>query len=185
MNLLSTIDRLAGRWLDWRMDRAARTKPEFGEFGLKRLDATMDGWEIVATYPAVAIIADEMAGFLNAYKADNYVQFDMMPRLDRGLRPVRVTVSWARGEMPSKKAARLEGELKAAHDALNFDRHYPEDVFTPLSEDELDSLVDVIHSVVRNGSDRLHADWARRLAKAARADCKRRLSEPEQEGIRS
>lgn len=174
MKLFDVVDRLAGRWLDWRMDRAARTRPEFGEFGLKRLDATRDGWEMVATYPAVAIVADQMSGFLNAHKADNYIQFDMMPRLDRGLRAVRVTVSWANGEMPAVKAARLERELTAAREALNFDRHYPEDVFTPLTDEEMRNAIDALVAAVSNGSDRLHAAWARYLARAAREELKNR-----------
>lgn len=177
IGLFAFLDRLAGRWLDWRMDRAARTRPEFGEFRLKRLDTSQAGCEIVATYPAVAILADEMAGFLNAFKAQNYVQFDMMPRLDRGLRPVRVTVSWSNGEMPAEKATRLEHELNAACEALTFDRHYPEDVFTPLSDGERTVAINALCDAVQSGSDRLHAEWARHLAQSAREEYEHRHAE--------
>ncbi|HMN30824.1 MAG TPA: hypothetical protein PKE45_21905 [Caldilineaceae bacterium] len=50
---------------------------------------------------------------LNAANAENYLQFDMVPRLDRRLRPIRVTVQWANGMSPAQKVAMLERQLHA------------------------------------------------------------------------
>jgi len=72
---------------------------------------------------------------------------------------------------------RLLAELQAVRDVLNFDHHYPEGVFTPLTEDELLTAIDALSTSVRNGSDRLHADWARHLAKVARENYERVVKE--------
>jgi hypothetical protein len=106
------IDILAGRWIDWRTDRAVKhLPPEFQDFNLKKVEAGDGNWNIVALSPAVAIIADQAADLLEAHNAENYVQFHMMPRIDRGLCPILVTVAWANGEAPAKRVARLEAEL--------------------------------------------------------------------------
>lgn len=117
--MLSLIDRLAGWWLDWRSDQAIAVTPELQEFNLKRFDLTPGGMQLMATAPAVAIIADQAAELLEVNNAKNFIQFDMMPRLDRGLRPIRVTVQWAMGESPSAKAARLEREVAELRLALS------------------------------------------------------------------
>jgi len=110
----AVLDWLAGRQIDWRLDCATGGDPELRQFNLKKIEHGRDGWEILAFAPAVAILAEQAAVLLEAKNAKNYVQFDMMPRLDRGLRPVRVTVQWANGESPAAKAARLENELALA-----------------------------------------------------------------------
>lgn len=115
------LDRLAGWWLDWRTDRAARQDPRFSDFGLTKFEATGKSQELVISTEMVAIIADHAATMLQENNAENFVQFDMMPRLDRGLRPVRVTVQWAYGLSPAQKCAQLEkkvAELQAEIDEL-------------------------------------------------------------------
>lgn len=109
--MLEFIDRLAGWWIDWRTDQDAKKNPVIQEFNLKRFDQTPGGYEIMAIAPGVAILADQAAELLKANNAENYIQFDMQPRLDRGLAPVCVTVQWARKESPANRAARLEKEL--------------------------------------------------------------------------
>lgn len=111
--MLHLLDRLAGWWLDWRTSRAVAEDSELKQFDLRRFDATPEGMTLVAIAPAVVMFADEAATLLEAHNAKNYIEFDLMPRLDRGLRPVRVTVQWANGESPAVKAARLEAELTA------------------------------------------------------------------------
>ena len=112
--MLEIIDRLACWWIDWRMDRDARSNPAFEEVGLKKMSATPGGWEATFITPAAVIIADEMAAMLDRANAENFVQFDFMPRLDRGKRPVRVTVQWVRGMSPAEKCAMLEEKLTQA-----------------------------------------------------------------------
>ncbi len=113
--MLELIDRLACRWLDWRTDHTIKNDPALQEFGLKRMSVTPDGWEMTFVTPAAVMIADEMAAMLDEANAENFVQFDFMPRLDRGKRPVRVTVRWAWGMSPAEKCAVLEAELEAHH----------------------------------------------------------------------
>ena len=110
--MLKLLDRLAGCWLDWRTDQAVkRFPPELLELNLHKVKAGENGWQVVMSAPAVVVLADQAAALLNAEHAENYVQFDMMPRLDRGKPPIRITVQWASGEAPGTKAARLESEL--------------------------------------------------------------------------
>lgn len=118
--MFQAIDRLAGWWIDWRIDRALRRDQQQQEYPdqFKKVEATEDGVHLQFISPAVAVIADEAAQMLNAHNADNYVQFDMLPRFDRGLRAIRVTVQWAGGESPAAKAKRLQGELDAIRSAV-------------------------------------------------------------------
>lgn len=108
------IDSLAGKWLDWRMGSAINADPELEEMQFKRMEVTEGGYTLVAMHPAIAVLAADAAQLLNDAKAENYVQFDMMPRLDRGIRPIRVTVAWANGLSPATKAARLQEKQDAA-----------------------------------------------------------------------
>lgn len=51
---------------------------------------------------------------------------------------------------------------------------YPEEVFTPMSKDEVKAAVAAMNEVVPHASERMHAAWARHIAKwlgrAANAD---------------
>jgi hypothetical protein len=125
--MLHLIDRLAGRWLDWRTDRKVRKNPDLQDFKVHSLDVTGKSVELVASTHAVAMMADQAATFLNENDAENYVQFDMMPRLDRGLRPIRVTVQWANGLSPAVRAAKLAAEVEEYRQRLA-DAGLPEDL---------------------------------------------------------
>jgi hypothetical protein len=105
MDMIEILDRLACWWIDWRMDRDAKSNPAVREMGLKKIGTFPGGWEVTFVSPAVAMIADEMAAMLDKANAKNYISFDFIPRLDRGRQPVRVTVEWAHGESPATKAA--------------------------------------------------------------------------------
>ena len=108
MSWLYLIDRLAGWWLDWRMDRAVAAKPELQKAGFKRAEFDETGFHLVASFPGVWILADQAAAMLRANDAENYVQFDMLPRADRHLEPIRITVQWAKGKSPAQRVLELE-----------------------------------------------------------------------------
>ena len=110
--MLEMIDRLAGWWLNWRMDHTIAQHPELDEFGLKKAEFDENGFHLIASFPGVVVLADEAARMLDASDVENYIEFDMMPRLDRGLPPVRVTVQWANGMSPAQKVAMLEKRIK-------------------------------------------------------------------------
>lgn len=118
--ILEAIDRLAGWWLDWRIDRAVAANPELKRAGFKRAEVDENGFHMVASFPGVYLLADEAAVMLEANDAKNYVQFDMMPRADRHLEPIRVTVQWAKGKSPAQRVLELES---AWEQAVNF---YPD-----------------------------------------------------------
>ncbi len=94
------------------MDHVIAQHPELHEFGLKKAEFDESGFHVVASFPGVVVLADEAARMLDASNAENYIEFDMMPRLDRGLPPVRVTVQWADEMSPAQKAAMLEKRIK-------------------------------------------------------------------------
>ena len=104
------LDKLAGWWLTWRTRQEAAKHTDL-QWRLTE-EARSEG-VTKATYmsPMVASLADEAAAMLESANAQNYVHFDMWPRVDRCLPAVRVTVGWANGEMPAAKAARLEEEM--------------------------------------------------------------------------
>ncbi len=110
MNLFTTIDKFAGRWLNWRTEREAAKFID--ELQLHQIDFDQGTTNIVISHSAIAYLASEAAKILDEANAENYVQFDMMPRPDHGTKPIRVTVQWMHGEAPASKAARLEKELE-------------------------------------------------------------------------
>src|SRR3990172_2929419 len=72
--------------------------------------------------------ASGAAEMLDEASADNYVQFDMMPRPDHALKAIRITVQWANGLSPAQKALDLEAQIAhlieltaALQDALETD----------------------------------------------------------------
>ena len=113
--MIELIDKLAGRWMDWRSDQAVQElPPELKELNLHRANVEDGSLQLVMTSPAIIYMVDEAAAMLNSQNAENYVQFDMMPRLDRGLRPIRITVAWANGEAPATRAARFKAQYEKA-----------------------------------------------------------------------
>jgi hypothetical protein len=62
--------------------------------------------------PAIVYLADQAADLLQQQNAKNYIQFDLMPRIDRRKPPIRVTVQWADGISPAEKAAKLTDALR-------------------------------------------------------------------------
>jgi hypothetical protein len=114
----SRLDRMAGKWLDWRLDRECRSSPQIQELRLLNAYIEPGRYNLMMSGPDIVHLADQAASMLEQQNAKNYIQFDMTPRVDRGLKPVRVTVQWAMGEAPGSKAARLEVELKKTREEL-------------------------------------------------------------------
>lgn len=114
MTLAQLIDRAASWWLNWRTDRAITGAIKSGrmeDLELKKFSATGKSVELLAMHPAIATIAEQAVSFLQVHNAENYVQFDLMPRIDRGTRPIRFTVQWASGLSPAEKARKLAEQL--------------------------------------------------------------------------
>jgi hypothetical protein len=119
MNILVYFDRLAGWWLDWRTEWSVEHNPLFEDWKLRKLEANgIGGFDVSMISPAIAILADEAAKTLNAAKAENYIEFDLLPRLDRGLKAVRVTLQWAGKFSPAQKAHLLELENAALREQI-------------------------------------------------------------------
>lgn len=129
MNL--SPEALVARWINWRMDRRIKRAIASGEMPdieLRKFAVNGRDMEILMAHPGVAAMAEQAGKFLKAHNAENYVQFDLIPRLESDLRPIRVTVQWASGLSPAMKNVeqaraidlmraeiwRLQDELKAA-----------------------------------------------------------------------
>lgn len=108
--MLWVIDKLAGRWLDLRSRYAMRKEGHINVAKINDIGINENGLTVTGMSPAIAILADQAAAMLDFHNAKNFVELDMYPRADRGLRSIRVVVAWANGEMPSAKCARLEKE---------------------------------------------------------------------------
>jgi len=65
------------------------------------------------------------------------------------------------------QADRRAGWLAAA-DTLS--EPYPEDIFTPLSDEETRAAVAAMDGAVRHASERMHAAWARHWAEVLRKE---------------
>lgn len=112
--MLNWIDHLAGRWLAWRTDRAVARSPALQKAGFLKAEFDENGFHLVGSFPGVWLLADEAAKMLDVNYAKNYVQFDMMPRADRHLPPIRVTVQWAHGKSPGERVIEMEALWAAA-----------------------------------------------------------------------
>jgi len=113
--LMLWLDAIAQAWLEWRTDYEVRHNEELqavlGDLGIRKMEVSEGRMDTTMMSPVVATLAEECAAWLDAHDAENYVQVDMLPRLDRGLRPIRLTVQWAYGESPAQQNARLRKEL--------------------------------------------------------------------------
>jgi hypothetical protein len=119
MNLFDLIDLAVNKWISWRTDREIKRSGLWQELGIKSIDVDDEATNLVLSHPVIAIVADEAAQLLHDCNAPNYVQFDMLPRVDRHLDPIRVTVQWAHGLSPSEEVKQLQEELdllKECHD---------------------------------------------------------------------
>lgn len=105
------LDRLAGKWLDMRMDALIKSNPDMAKFELHKAEYRPGSAEIIAFAPSVVVLAEQAAKLLNAQHVENYLEFDLMPRVDRHIRPIRVTIQWADKLSPAKKNTLLQGQL--------------------------------------------------------------------------
>lgn len=121
MSIFTLLDKVAGAWLDFRSEQRIKNDPILNKMFLEKASISNTDMEIAMVSPAIAVMADEAATMLNANNAKNYVQFDMLPRVDRGLSAIRVTVQWANGEAPAEKAARLEKDVEKLTGILSGD----------------------------------------------------------------
>jgi len=63
---------------------------------------------------------------------------------------------------------------RAAADAI--EAPYPEEVFTPLTDDEIKLAVEAMNNAVPYASERMHAAWARHWACVLRRELERALN---------
>jgi hypothetical protein len=95
--MLNILDKIACTWIDWRekrrLQKIVTADPELREeMQFKKITMEDGRLDMVMSHPAVFTLADEFAGLLNEFGGDNYFEFDMLPRIDRGVRPIRVTI---------------------------------------------------------------------------------------------
>ena len=115
--MLSLIDKLAGKWLDWRTEKLAKCDPELSEMHLHSVEIKNGGMEAAIISPAIAHLADMMSELLENNHAENFVSFELLPRLDRGKRPILVTVQWRNGKSPAQARDEL---ILAAREAIDY-----------------------------------------------------------------
>lgn len=111
-DLFRIVDTLAGKWIDWRTDQEVKSNPDLADIGLKKLDVNNGEINALFVSPAIALMADEASAMLERNNAKNYFEFEMMPRLDRGLPPIVVTVRWKNGKSTAQVNAELKKELE-------------------------------------------------------------------------
>lgn len=121
--MFDLIDRVAAWWLAWRTERAARAIEIEDKVELRRAEYLPNEWRVDLIAPNLLFLIDEATALLNAQHAENYIQFEMLPRADRTHgRPVRVTIQWVNGESPAQQNARLRAELtelRAKNEAID------------------------------------------------------------------
>lgn len=144
MKLLSAIDRIAASWLDYRTRKEIerRDKSEAVD-DVELLDFQVSrerGAEILLSHPNFAFLAQELVSLLQSQDAPNFIQMEVLPRLDRGQRAIILTVAYKDGEMPAVQNARLKREIEELKARLE-DMRSEARVFFWNMNDELDSEV--------------------------------------------
>lgn len=113
--MLNWIDKLASLWLDMRTRANMKQyNAENGtEFKSIKYDQGGENYSVnaIMEHPGVAIFAEEACSLLEKGGGKNYLEFTLMPRIDRGIRPIVITVRWHDGMTPGEKAARLDAAL--------------------------------------------------------------------------
>ncbi len=105
------LDGLAGHWLDWRLGCLVREHTAIDSVRYERTGVDRATFKITAAHESIALLASDAATLLQEHDAENFVQFDMMGRVDQTKRPIRVTVQWADRLSPIEKIALLEEQL--------------------------------------------------------------------------
>lgn len=107
------VDRLAEWWLDVRLQWAVNHNPTLADFRLKEVEIGQGFTKILIEHPMVTILAGEADKILSKSKAQNYFQFELLPRLNQDLRPIEVTLRWAdSGLSPAQKNAQLKAKIE-------------------------------------------------------------------------
>ena len=90
------------------------TEPPDNEVKIERInfDARTGRTEILAHIPNVAMLAAECTRLLEEHDAKNYVQFDMIPRAESGVRGYRFTVQRIDGKSPAQRVIEMEKEVE-------------------------------------------------------------------------
>lgn len=109
---MNIIDRLACWWINYRQDQELKNNSELSDLGIKRVDIEDGVFKVLLSHPSLYLLANEFASMLKEFGVENYISFDMMPRMDKGDRPVRVTLQYADGLSPAQKATKLEERLE-------------------------------------------------------------------------
>jgi hypothetical protein len=74
--------------------------------------------------------------------------------------------------------ARLEAAEEALRTIAQDAEAYPEKIFTPLSAEEEQAIVDAMCQAAPAGADRMHASWGRHLMKHAGAIARAAITPP-------
>lgn len=110
--MLKLLDRACAAYFNWRAKGPARQAAAENGIEWMRAELTPDSWRIDVAAPNLVFLLEEAAALLDKNHAENYIQFDMIPRAARtDWRAVRVTLQWLHGLSPAEKNARLEAEL--------------------------------------------------------------------------
>lgn len=109
--MLTLLDRLIIAYFDWRGRSAAKHAAEETGIDFVNAQITPEHWHLELRGSKLMFLLEEAASWLDKTKADNYLQFDMIPRAARtDWRAVRVTLQWTHGESPAEQNARLRDE---------------------------------------------------------------------------
>jgi len=111
--LLSKVDAAAGAWLEWRTWKFIEESIDEPE--LTSINFRKGQLDVVLSHPGVATLASECVSFLQAHNAPNFVEMELMPRIDKGSRGVIVTIAYKDGETPAWQIKRLKQEIAALH----------------------------------------------------------------------
>lgn len=109
--IFKAITWLAATWIAWmqrrRLKNSGIPEPKFRRMNVE--DGVIH-MEFEPPPEVISVLAIESARLLTEHDADNYVQIDLVPQCQI-LDPIRLTVSWAIGEMPAEKASKLEARV--------------------------------------------------------------------------
>lgn len=119
--MINILDHVAASWLNWRTVQSIKNDPSFQGVELERanFEKEDDKIRMLMNHPSICYLAEEAASLLKELGAENYVEFNFSPNIDKALKPVRVTVQWAEGLSPAAKNVELDRKLSRLQGAVD------------------------------------------------------------------
>jgi hypothetical protein len=116
--MFTFLDRIAQKWLHWRVDRAVRKDRAHADLFVKSMEARDRGVSFVLDCPTLATMFDEAARMMEEAGSVNFLEFKGVSREQMPPKIIRVTFQFDDGLSLAEMVCRLKAEKVALEQKL-------------------------------------------------------------------